>query len=79
MSCLGEMYGVPDEAISCPQCSRVYGHHNTKVSIKTEVCSKCAKFNLESNVIFVRAQVFLEQYLGFKKLTNKKRGKNGRK
>jgi len=34
-------YGVPKKYTACPGCGRQYGHHNTKICIECQECSKC--------------------------------------
>jgi hypothetical protein len=36
-------YGVPREYTACPGCGQQYGHHNTKICITCEECSKCCR------------------------------------
>jgi len=34
-------WDVPKENTACPSCGQQYGHHNTKVCMTCEECSKC--------------------------------------
>ena len=65
-------YMIPIEEISCPGCGQKYGHHNTKVDIKSEECSACAKEFRESKELeLVEASYFIEQVLGYQKMKKK--------
>lgn len=66
-------YLIPVEEISCPGCGRKYGHHNTKVDVKSEECSACAKeFRDSKDMELVEASYFIEEILGYRKMTIKK-------
>lgn len=62
---MNKKYGVPNKEISCPSCGQVYGHHNTKVDINSEECSKCATDMAFENIKLVSATEFIEKYLGY--------------
>lgn len=62
-------YLISIEEISCPGCGRKYGHHNTKVDIKSEECSACVKeFRSSIDIELVEASYFIEEILGYKKM-----------
>ena len=69
---VSKRYGIPKEEISCPDCGRVYGHHNTFVCHECERCSKCCEelscINENSNFPhnFVSAKYFIEFVLNIK-------------
>lgn len=62
---IDKKYGVPVENISCPGCGQKYGHHNTKVDVNTEECSKCAK-DRGGELNLVTAKEFIEETLEIK-------------
>jgi ribosomal protein S27AE len=66
-------YLIPIEEISCPGCGRKYGHHRTKVDLKSEECSACAtEFMSKDALELVEATYFIEEVLGYKKMKIKK-------
>lgn len=56
-------YGVPREEISCPDCGQIYGHHNTKVDVESELCGPCAKKDGIDPSNFVSADDFISNLL----------------
>lgn len=66
-------YMIPIEEISCPGCGRKYGHHRTKVDIRSQECSACAtEFIPKDDLELVEATYFIEEILGYKKMNIKK-------
>lgn len=63
---IDKIYGIPVDEISCPGCGRKYGHHKTKVDIKSEECSACCKECNREGVELVDAKYFIEKILGYK-------------
>lgn len=59
-------YGVPKEEISCPGCGQVYGHHNTKVDINSQECSKCAENSEYPDIELMEADKYITEVLGYK-------------
>ncbi len=60
-------YRIPVEEIGCPGCGRKYGHHGTKVDLKSQECSSCAKkFHKPEDLELVDAKTFIEEILGIK-------------
>lgn len=62
---IDKKYGIPVEEISCPGCGRKYGHHKTKVDIKSEECSACINKFPREDVELVDAEYFIEKILGY--------------
>ena len=58
-------YKIPIEEISCPGCGLKYGHHNTKVDLISQECSKCCKEQNYEGTILVTATHFIEEMLGY--------------
>lgn len=56
------VYMIPYEYISCPGCGQVYGHHNTKVDLNSEECSKCAK-DRGNELELVNSKYFIEEII----------------
>lgn len=65
---IDEKYVVLVKDISCPGCGQKYGHHNTKVDINSEECSKCAKDLGYKDVELVKSDKFIEEFLEIKPL-----------
>ena len=62
MYIIDKKYLIPLEEISCPGCGQKYGHHNTKVDIVSQECSKCCK-SRDEEVEMVSAKFFIESVL----------------
>ncbi len=41
MTEIDKEYLIPIDDISCPNCGRRYGHHNSLVETNTELCKPC--------------------------------------
>lgn len=69
MYSIDKIYMVPIQDISCPVCVQKYGHHNTKVDIKSQECSSCAKeFRSIKDIELVSAEYFIEKVLKISKI-----------
>jgi hypothetical protein len=54
-------YELPTKDCSCPDCGRVYGHHNTLVDEEHELCSVCSKERGYKDIKFVPAPYFINK------------------
>jgi hypothetical protein len=63
---IDKKYGIPVDEITCPGCGKKYGHHNTKVDVISQECSKCVALWKYDKVELVSATYFIEEVLQFK-------------
>lgn len=56
-------YNCPRKEISCPDCGRIYGHHNTLVDEVNELCSVCSKDRGYKDIKLVPAPYFINKLL----------------